>query len=76
MSDRAPTTVVIADNVRAELARARRSQTQAAAAIGLSQPSMSRRLMGEVDFTVPELMSLAAWLEVELARLLPPDVAA
>lgn len=59
-----------ADAVRAELARARRSQGDAAKHLNLSQPAMSRRLTGEVDFTVAEIRSLADWLGIPVTVLL------
>ncbi len=62
-----------ADAVRAELARARRSQGDAAKQLNLSQPAMSRRLTGEVDFTVAEIRSLADWLGVPVAALIGPE---
>lgn len=62
-----------ADAVRAELARARRSQGDAAKQLNLSQPAMSRRLTGEVDFTVAEIRSLADWLGIPVAALIGPE---
>lgn len=66
----------VADNVRAEMARRKFSQTDLAAALGKSQASISRRLAGDQDFTVRELTAIAAWLGVSVASLLGEDVAA
>jgi len=59
-----------ADAVRAELARARKTQTAAAEVLGMVQASLSRRLTGEVEFTVAEVRALAEWLGVPLTTLL------
>lgn len=55
---------------------ARRSVRQIALAkhLGLSQAAVSRRLNGETEFSVAELLSVAALLDVPAASLLP-DVA-
>lgn len=57
----------IAANVRAEVARAGRSQSEIATALGLSQTGVSRRLSGRVAFDGPELAALAALLDVPVA---------
>lgn len=61
---------LVAENVRAELARRRLTQEQAGAAIGLTQKAMSRRLTGEVEFSASELQKLAGLLEVPAGTLL------
>ena len=61
----------VAGNVRAEMARVRVSQTQVGRALGITQQAVSRRLKGEVDFTVTELATVAELLGVETATLLP-----
>lgn len=48
--------------VRQALSEARRTQTEAAEQLGVSQAAISRRLSGEVEFTAAELHTLAAWL--------------
>lgn len=54
-------------NVRAEMARSATSQQDVAALLDLSQPAVSRRLSGEVDFSATELAKLAAHLSVPVA---------
>lgn len=66
----------VAANVRAELARHNRSQTDLGQALGRSQPYVSRRLSGKVAFGVDEVESIAAWLGVPVGVLLAEGVAA
>lgn len=61
----------VAGNVRAEMARARVPQVRIAAALGLTQQAVSRRLRGEVEFTVSELATVAAELSVPVSALIP-----
>lgn len=56
--------------VRAELARRRMKQGDVAEVLGLTQSAMSRRLVGEVEFTVTELRKLADALQVPASTLL------
>lgn len=68
------TTVRVADNVRAELARAGKSGRQAALDLGYSSHSkFARRLSGSHPFTIDELMALAAYLHVPLVAFLPSE---
>ncbi len=60
----------IAGNARAEIARRRVRQSDLVDVLGVSQPALSRRLNGEVDFTIGELQALAAYLEISLEQLL------
>lgn len=60
-------------NVRAEMARRGVSQAKLAAALGLSQPSISARLRGVTPFDVDELHAVADFLDVSAASLLPAD---
>ena len=62
---------VILGNVRAEIARRRLSQTAIAAAMGQNQQWLSRRLIGYVPLSVPELMALAQIIGCSLGSLLP-----
>lgn len=57
--------------IRAELARRRISHSDLAAAVGLSSPSLSRRLTGKYSWSLDELLKIAAFLDVEPAALLP-----
>jgi len=65
----------VAAEVRAEMARQRRTQTDIGAAIGWSQQFLSRRLTGEQPFGIDEIEALAAELGVPLAKLMPAEVA-
>ena len=50
------------------------TRTQVAQALGLSQPSISRKISGKVPWTVEEISLVAMYLNVETASLLPtPD---
>ena len=61
---------VLLGNVRAEMARAKVSQTRAAIALGISQAQMSERMNGVVDFRVHELLVLAQLTQVPPSRFL------
>lgn len=68
----------VAAAVRAELARAGRNQQSLAAHLHLSQPAVSRRLSGGISFSIDELVSIAAYLGVEVSLFVPqsnPDLA-
>ena len=58
----------VAAEVRAEVARQRRSQGDLAAKMGWKQPYISRRLVGEVAFDIDELARLADELGVPLEQ--------
>jgi len=64
----------VAATVRAEAARRKLSQQSLAAAAGITTATLSRRLAGASPFTVPELLSLAAVLDVPVALLLGEPV--
>lgn len=59
----------VAANVRAEVARRRIRQAAIAEHMGLDQRAVSRRLLGQVEFSVGELQSLADLLGVPVATL-------
>lgn len=65
-----------AATVRAELARRGIKHITLAAHLGYSQPAMSRRLKGEIDFSASDLVAIAALLDVPASTLLGEDVAA
>lgn len=52
------------------MARRRVTQADLAAALKMSQPAVSRRLNGAVDFTVSELAIVADLLELDASDLL------
>lgn len=59
-----------AANVRAEVARRRIPQRVIADHLGLNQQQVSRRLNGDVEFTVSELQGVATLLGVAVADLI------
>jgi transcriptional regulator with XRE-family HTH domain len=63
--------VAVASEVRAEAARQRCTQMQVAAIIGCGQSTVSRKLRGESEFTVPEIYALADAWDVPVSGLLP-----
>lgn len=65
----------IADNVRAEAARRKVSQTTIAVHLGLTQPGISRRMHGRVPFTGAELAEVAHLLEIPVNDLIGEAVA-
>lgn len=62
--------VRVGKNVRAELARAGKTQTWLAGVLAITQQSVSARLRGDVAFDVDELHRAAAALGVPVASLL------
>jgi transcriptional regulator with XRE-family HTH domain len=67
--------LLIAASVRAELARKHISQYVVAAALGLSQAAVSRRLAGIVHFSAPELAVIAGLTGARVEDLYPAAVA-
>lgn len=63
----------VAAEVRAALARRGEAQRFVIDVLELSQPSVSRRLRGEVPFDVAELGKLAAALDVPISTFLPAE---
>lgn len=63
--------LIVAGEVRANLARNRVSALQAAKALGWSYPYMSRRLNGHTPFTVDDLEALAKLLSVSVLDFFP-----
>ena len=57
---------MIAAEVRAELARQRKTQREAAAALDMTQPALQLRLSGQRAFRAEELAVLAAWAVLSL----------
>jgi len=58
-----------ADEVRAELARQRRSAAELALAIGITQGTVGRRLNGSVPFNAIEMVLAARFLGIGLPVL-------
>lgn len=63
----------VAEEVRAAVARKRTTQGELAAALGLSQAAVSRRLVGMVPFSVSEIYVVAEVLGVAVSTLLPDE---
>ncbi|MCV7186995.1 helix-turn-helix domain-containing protein [Mycolicibacterium thermoresistibile] len=59
----------VAANVRAEMARTKRTQSALAHSIGMKQQALSRRLSGRTPFTVDEIAEIARCLDVPVAAL-------
>ncbi len=59
----------IAAEVRAELARQRKTQGDLATALGLTPHTIGRRLSGDVPFSAAEVAVAAKWLGVDVAGL-------
>lgn len=60
----------VADEVRANMARARMTQTDLAVVLGLTQSAVSKRLRGKIAFSVDELEKISDALGVHPASLL------
>lgn len=61
----------LATEIRVALARQRLSQSDLARALGVSAPYVTRRMRGDLSWTVSELDRIAAWLGLSVADLLP-----
>jgi transcriptional regulator with XRE-family HTH domain len=66
-----PTAVNAAAEVRAEMARQRKTGVGLAEALGLSQQTVSRRLTGQITFSLDELDRVAVWLGVDVLTFFP-----
>ena len=62
---------LIAEEVRAQLGRARMSARQLAGQLGMSPMYVSRRLSGQIPFTVADLEEIARILRVPVTRFFP-----
>jgi plasmid maintenance system antidote protein VapI len=60
----------VGENVRVELAKARKSQTWLAGVLAISQQSISSRLRGEIAFDVDELARVAKALDLDITVLM------
>lgn len=58
-----------ADEVRAELARQRRTAAELAAAVGITQHTIGRRLSGSKPFNAVEMVMAARFLAISLSVL-------
>lgn len=66
----------VSDNIAAEMRRHKVSQAALAQHLGLSQPAVSARLRGKVEWRLPEIIAVAAHLDVPLSCLIPETTSA
>ena len=59
----------IANEVRAELARQRKTAAELAAVLGISQHTVGKRLNGSSAFNIIELFRASSWLGLSLEEL-------
>lgn len=60
----------VAGEVRAELARQRKTAADLSRALGVTPHTAGKRISGEVAFDVVELAEVAKWLGVPIEKLL------
>ncbi|MDQ1111205.1 transcriptional regulator with XRE-family HTH domain [Microbacterium testaceum] len=60
----------LAGEVRAEMARQKRTAGEMARVLGITAHTAGRRLSGAVAFSVTELMAVAMWLGMDAKELL------
>lgn len=60
----------VAGELRAELARQKRTSGELASVLGISPHTTGRRLNGETPFNVAELAAACRWLGVSLAEII------
>jgi transcriptional regulator with XRE-family HTH domain len=66
-----PFVTAVAKNIRVEAARHGVSLTELAVAIGLRQPALSRRMSGEVTWSLGEVLAVARHFSVPLSTITP-----
>jgi transcriptional regulator with XRE-family HTH domain len=66
---------VVADTVRAEMARRKITQLAVANALGVSTAAVNRRLSGQVAWDVDDLATVAGLLGMDPRDLLPQPAA-
>jgi transcriptional regulator with XRE-family HTH domain len=64
-----------AAELRAEMARQRKTGVELAALLECSQQSASRRMNGDVDMSLDEIAKIADWLGVPFAQLVAAPTA-
>ena len=60
----------VAGEVRAEMARQKRTARELAAVVGISEHTAGRRLNGETPFNIVELAAACRWLGISIAGVL------
>lgn len=73
-ADVAPFVTAVAKNIRIEAARDDVSMTELAAAVGLGQPALSRRMNGAVAWTLGDLLAVAKYFRVPLSTIAPDSL--
>ena len=66
----------VGENIRTEMTRQSLTQADIAAALGVSQSGVSRRLLGAIAFDVTELTILARLFGVPASQILGESAAA
>jgi len=66
----------IAANIRAELGRQNKTRAALAREMGVTEMWLSRRVNAQTPFTVDDLATIAAALDVPMADLLPSEASA
>lgn len=67
--------VLVASNLRAEIARQKVTQKELCQLLGVSRSALTRRLSGTVPIDVNELVVFADYLDVPVVELLPAKAA-
>lgn len=62
----------VAANVRAEVARKGKTQTELAFGIGMSKQSVSAKMNADSAFTLNDLERIANWLGIDIQILFQP----
>ena len=65
----------VAANIRAELARQKKTQSHLIEVWGITQGSVSKRLSGATPLDVNEVQKVADWLGIPLSRLITGEAA-
>jgi transcriptional regulator with XRE-family HTH domain len=59
--------------IRAKLIQAGRKRTEFAAAMGMTESTLSRRFNGETEWTITEVINAARFLGVPITDLTPTE---
>ncbi len=60
--------------IKAELTRQHRSQADLCAALGWSQPFLSRRMTGQVSFSISEIEQIAGAFRLPVSQFVNPPL--
>lgn len=63
--------VLVGELVHQHMWRNKVTQTKLGAHLGVSQPAIAKKVRGERPFTIDELLSVAAYLNLPITDLLP-----